>query len=154
LKDLKTALEQEEDEFFRMFGIVGKDKKDCFKTLKQRLDDWNKAGAEVFINIAKTNNPKDNPFYGIVEYLQKKAILVSFSDKHWNEVLEAFFSVNEVKEYFTNKALEKGGVMKTLNELFESKGLKGNFATGGKSTLLAEFTVWVDEKTQKIVGSF
>jgi hypothetical protein len=62
-----------------MFRIRGKDKKENFKILKQKIDDWDNAGAWVFINVAKKDNEDRNQFYEIIDYLQKNAVLASFS---------------------------------------------------------------------------
>ena len=38
LEELKGFLEQDEDNFFKMFGIYHKDKRECFQKLKTKVD--------------------------------------------------------------------------------------------------------------------
>jgi hypothetical protein len=49
-------LEAQEDEFFNMFGLQGKDKKEKFLALKERIRAWDATGAGALITDSSVGN--------------------------------------------------------------------------------------------------
>jgi hypothetical protein len=53
-----------------------------------------------------------------------------------------------VRKQFTEEALKTTGTMGILNSIFEGAGLKGNFATKGRSTLVQRFNVYINKQNK------
>jgi hypothetical protein len=49
-------LEEQEDKFFELFNIKGKNRKESFQKLKDKIEAWNKTGAKALINDSSKNN--------------------------------------------------------------------------------------------------
>jgi uncharacterized protein YecE (DUF72 family) len=83
LEELKGLLEADEDKFFKLFNIYSKDKKECFRALKEKIAEWDKTGAWVLINNAE----KQNKFYEALKIFEKHAIFAEITEEVWNDIL-------------------------------------------------------------------
>ena len=139
LTKLKQELETDEDKFFEMFGIKGKDKKESFRLLKNKVAAWNKTKANVLLNDRTSAE-----FWDTLSILQKRAAYAETSEAEWTALLDATFDTankEDIKQMLdANPDLNIGHI---LNKILEKD--KSKFSTSKKSSLVANITVSLDE---------
>ena len=145
LKELKAELERQEDEFFELFGIKGKDKKESFKKLKDKIDAWNNTGAKALIN----DSAKDNEFYLVFQEMQRFAVMAEFPTDTWDNILNSVFRTVEGEEWIEDMIANDANIATLLNAIVEKKV----FATGGRSSLIDNIKVSMDSKGKITVTS-
>ena len=143
LYTLKQELENDEDEFFGMFGINsrGTPRKESFQKLQDKVDEWDQTNAGLLINDAAIGNK----FYEGLAVIQNLAIAAEITEDDWNSILnEAFVekggdAIRELLESNPNI-----NIVEILNTIIEHKGNKGRFST--RSSLVDNLSVTIDEK--------
>lgn len=142
LQQLKIELERQEDEFFSMFNIQGQNKKESFKLLNNKIQNWNSTGAWCLINDASVGNQ----FYIGLQELKRYAIAAEITQNDWDTILNATFdTVND--EESIRKLIENGAnIAVILNEILGKK----TFSTGGRSSLIdnLQVTIGTDGKIE------
>lgn len=135
LYSLKAELEKEEDLFFDMFNIRGKDKKENFRLLKEKIKQWNKTGAKCLIN----DNSVGNKFYTGLQELKRYAVAAEITPQTWNDILNKTFEVADNNDI--RKMIENGtNVAEILNTIVN----KATFSTSKKSSLIENLIVTID----------
>ena len=142
---MKAELERQEDEFFELFGIKGKDKKESFKKLKDKIDAWNNTGAKALIN----DSAKDNEFYLVFQEMQRFAVMAEFPTDTWDNILNSVFRTVEGEEWIEDMIANDANIATLLNAIVEKKV----FATGGRSSLIDNIKVSMDSKGKITVTS-
>ena len=140
LIELKQELEQDEDKFFKMFGIIDKDKKKCFNILKQKVKDWDNTGAKALINDRTVAE-----FWNIISIIQRQAAFAETPEAEWSALLTETFEVanaEEIRQILENNP--NTNIAYILNQILQKD--KPTFSTSAKSTLVANMTVTMDEK--------
>ena len=135
LQQLKATLELQEDEFFDMFNIQGQNKKENFKILNNKIQDWNSTGAQCLINDASVGNQ----FYIGLQELKRYAVAAEITQNDWEAILNTTFeTVNDNES--VRKLIEDGAnIGAILNDIVGKK----TFATGGRSSLIDNLTVTI-----------
>ena len=135
LTNLKKELEEDEDEFFSMFGIRGNNKKESFTKLQNKLEEWDATRAVGFINDSSVGNE----FYKALQIAKKWAVFSEIPQQDWDMMLTETFDNEQTKELLrNNKELDIAGL---LNQLLGSK----QFSSGKGSTLIANLSVSLDD---------
>lgn len=139
LRQLKEKLEIEEDAFFAMFGIKGKNKKESFEKLKKKIDNWNDTNAINLIN----DSSKGNMFWKGLSAVQRAAIFSEMPEEDWDDILDASLNTEEVRSLLDgNSELNIAEILNTILEKEE----KNKYATAGSSSLLANLIVTLDKE--------
>lgn len=148
LYQLKEALEKEEDEFFRIFGIFGKDKKECFRILKEKVKTWDATGAGIMVNDRFCG-----AFYAGINEIQREAVAAEISMDEWDNILtEAFEAVD--RNSLQKMIEDKMNIAQILNEILAEEKKKGKFSSSSKSTLVQNLQIIIDEKGEiKVVSN-
>lgn len=133
LYKLKANLENEENEFFKLFGFVNQDRKTCFRLLREKIRDWNATKA---VNLL--NNATNKEFWDILTNIEREALFMEMNDEDWEEVLNASFDTQDVRQLLESHP--DLNIAEILNTILEKHG-KGKYATGGSSTLLDNLIV-------------
>lgn len=136
---LKEALEKEEDAFFRLFGIDKVNKVESFLVLKEKIEAWNETGAWKLINDSSINNE----FYRGLEVLRREAVFAEITPEDWDNILTESLDTEEVRILLQENP--NFNIAEVLNQILNKKG-KGRFSEGKNSTLLANFTIELDDK--------
>ena len=147
LEELKGLLETDEDNFFKMFGIYHQDKKECFRKLKEKIEEWDKTGAGNLINDASVGNK----FYEGLRALQEEAIFAEITPDYWDLLLsEAFSEDNETVQKYLEDGLDIIDLLNTIaQEVDGKKSNKPAFSRSSKSSLIGNLSVsLVDGKIQ------
>lgn len=145
LKALKTELERQEDEFFRLFNINGKNKKESFQKLKDKIEAWNKTGAKALIN----DSSKNNQFYLVFEEMRRFAVMAEFPTDTWDNLLNSVFRSVEGNEWIKDMIANDANIAALLNAIIGER----TFSTGGHSSLIDNIKVSMDSKGKITVVS-
>lgn len=144
LRNLKAELEKEEDLFFDMFNIKGQNKKENFKILKDKIQQWNNTGAKYLIN----DNSVGNKFYTGLQELKRYAVAAEITPTDWDDILNQTFEVaddNNIRKMIT----EGANIANILNVILN----KATFSTNAKSSLIENLTVTINQNGKITVKS-
>lgn len=144
LRSLKEELEKEEDLFFDMFNIRGKDKKENFRLLKEKIRQWNETGAKCLIN----DNSVGNEFYIGLQELKQYAVAAEITEQDWDSILNQTFEVAN-NEDIRRMIQDGANIANILNVILN----KATFSTSAKSSLIENLTVSIDENGKIVVKS-
>lgn len=150
LEELKGLLEQDEDKFFKLFDIYHPDKKECFRMLKQKINEWDQTGAWVLINDASMGNK----FYEALKIFEKHAIFAEITEELWDEMLTYAFieeGGETVKELLQSN--QNLNIAQILNYLVAKDKSRKPFSTSSKSSLIDNLRVTLDEKGETQIVS-
>ena len=138
LLDLKHTLQQQEEEFFTIFGLNGDKKSDSFKILKGKIEEWNATGAEALINDAS----RGNKFYSGLAIAKKFAVFAEIPEEKWDALIDTTFAEEKVQEEIkeTLKTKPETNIAEILNRILDKK----TFSTNAKSTLLISSKIYLD----------
>ena len=137
LQELKAVLETQENEFFDMFGLQGKNKKEKFLALKERIRAWDATGAGALI----TDSSVGNQFWTGLSILRKEAVRAEISQEDWENMLHSvLISTNgdEIKQMLS--ASPDLNIAQILNSILDKKA----FSSNAKSSLVGNLTVTLD----------
>lgn len=137
LQQLKLELEKQEDEFFSMFDLQGKDKKESFKRLQNKIQQWNDTGAGYLINDASVGNQ----FYIGLQELKKYAVAAEITAETWEGILNATFETVEGNQAIEQMIKEGTNIATILNTIMD----KNSFSTGAKSSLVENLKVTIGQ---------
>ena len=150
LEELKGLLEKDEDDFFKLFDIYNKDKKECFRALKDKINEWDDTGAWVLINNAEV----ENKFYEALKIFEKYAIFAEITEDIWNDMLNYAFieeGGDTIKELLERDA--NLNIANILNELVAKDKKRKPFSTSSKSSLIDNLKIVLDENREiKIIS--
>ena len=156
LTNLKQILEDQEDAFFDLFGIraEGMTRRDCFKELYGRINEWNDTYASRLLNDASVKE-----FYEGLGYIERLAIAAEITEENWNYILNASFDTPEGREVIRNFIYNKEENNKDFNIadilntiLAKEKNSRPIFARSGKSSLIDNLTVEIQDDKIKITS--
>lgn len=136
LHQLKTALETEEDHFFEMFNIEGKNKKENFTILKNKIEQWNDTRADCLLNDAYAGD-----FYIGLQALKRYAVAAEITPEIWNDLLNKTFESAD-SETIRNMINDGVNIATILNTIIDKK----TFSTNEKSSLVENLKVTIDSK--------
>lgn len=136
LQQLKEELERQEDEFFSMFGIQGKNKKENFRLLQNKIQEWNSTRADCLINDASVGNQ----FYIGLQELKRYAVAAEITPNTWDEILNATFETVEGDEMIRKLIEDDANIATILNSITNTKA----FSTSKGSSLVDNLKVTIN----------
>ena len=133
-----------------MFDIYSKDKRESFRLLQNKIDEWDGTGAKILINNAEIGNQ----FYDALKIFEKHAIFAELTEEVWHDVLTTALvdrggdTVRALLE--DNKDLN---IAEILNYLVAQDKKRKPFSTNSKSSLIDNLRITLDENGEiKIVS--
>ena len=120
-----------------MFGLQGKNKKEKFLALKERIRAWDATGAGALI----TDSSVGNQFWTGLSILRKEAVRAEISQEDWENMLHSvLISTNgdEIKQMLS--ASPDLNIAQILNSILDKKA----FSPNAKSSLVGNLTVTLD----------
>lgn len=145
LKALKAELEEQEDEFFELFNIKGKNRKESFQKLKDKIEAWDNTGAKALIN----DSSKNNQFYLVFEEMRRFAVMAEFPTSSWDDLLNSVFRTVEGEEWIKDMIANDANIAALLNSIIGERV----FSTGGRSSLIDNVKISMDSKGKIIIAS-
>lgn len=135
LRELKQVLEEDEDEFFELFGINEKNKRNSFIKLKEKINTWYSYNTDRLITDAN----KNNEFYKGLRAIQNLAIAAEITEEEWESTLTQAFNTEEGKKNISALLDENRNIniAKILNTLIG----KNTFSANKNSTLLDNLSI-------------